>query len=194
MPRQARLDAPGALHHVMGRGIEGVSIFRSDEDREDFLTRLGALCEAEALSVHAWALLDNHFHLLIRTGKQRISEGMRKLLTGYVVRFNRRYGRYGHLFQNRYKSILCEEDPYLLELTRYIHLNPVRAGVARCGHRSGLFWEETKRGNEEVREICGRRGGDGKASGVGGRRVDPEHGGLVGSGIIKEEGRERGFG
>ena len=131
MPRQARLDAPGALHHVMGRGIEGVSIFRSDEDREDFLTRLGALCEAEALSVHAWALLDNHFHLLIRTGKQRISEGMRKLLTGYVVRFNRRYGRYGHLFQNRYKSILCEEDPYLLELTRYIHLNPVRAGVVK---------------------------------------------------------------
>ena len=131
MPRQTRLDAPGVLHHVRGRGIEGISIFRSDEDREDFLTRLGALCEGEALSVHAWALLDNHFHLLIRTGKQRISEGMRKLLTGYVVRFNRRYGRYGHLFQNRYKSILCEEDPYLLELTRYIHLNPVRAGVVK---------------------------------------------------------------
>ena len=131
MPRQARLDAPGALHHVMGRGIEGKSIFRSDEDREDFLTRLGSLCEGGALSVHAWALPDNHFHLLIRTGKQRISEGMRKLLTGYVVRFNRRYGRYGHLFQNRYKSILCEEDPYLLELTRYIHLNPVRAGVVK---------------------------------------------------------------
>jgi REP element-mobilizing transposase RayT len=115
----------------MGRGIEGTSIFRSDEDREDFLTRLGSLCEGGALSVQAWALLDNHFHLLIRTGKQRISEGMRKLLTGYVVRFNRRYGRHGHLFQNRYKSILCEEDPYLLELTRYIHLNPVRVGVVK---------------------------------------------------------------
>ena len=131
MPRQARLDAPGALHHVMGRGVEGISIFRKDEDREDFLTRLGALCEGEALSVHAWALLDNHFHLLIRTGKQSISESMRKLLTGYVVNFNRRHGRYGHLFQNRYKSILCEEDPYLLELTRYIHLNPVRTGVVK---------------------------------------------------------------
>jgi len=116
---------------VIGRGMEGISIFRSDEDREDFLRRLGALCEGELLSVHAWALLDNHFHLLIRTGKQRISEGMRKLLTGYVVNFNRRYGRYGHLFQNRYKSILCEEDPYLLELTRYIHLNPIRAGVVK---------------------------------------------------------------
>ena len=131
MPRQARLDAPGALHHVMGRGIEGIPIFRRDEDREDFLTRLGTLCEGEALSVHAWALLDNHFHLLIRTGRQTISEGMRKLLTGYAVRFNRRYGRNGHLFQNRYKSILCEEDPYLLELTRYIHLNPIRAGVVK---------------------------------------------------------------
>ena len=85
MPRQARLDAPGALHQVMGR-IEGISIFRSDEDREGFLRRLGVLCEGEILSVHAWALLDNHFHLLIRTGWQRISEGMRKLLTGYVVR------------------------------------------------------------------------------------------------------------
>jgi len=82
--RQARLDAPGALHHVMGRGIEGISIFRSDEDREDYLTRLGSLCEGKILSVHAWALLDNHFHLLIHTGKQRISEAMRKLLTGYV--------------------------------------------------------------------------------------------------------------
>jgi len=131
MPRQARLDAPGALHHVMGRGIEGISIFRNDKDREDFLKRLESLCEGEALSVHAWALLDNHFHLLIRTKKQRISEAMRKLLTGYVVRFNRRYSRYGHLFQNRYKSILCEEDPYLLELTRYIHLNPVRVGVIK---------------------------------------------------------------
>ena len=92
---------------------------------------MGVLCEGEALSVHAWALLDNHFHLLIRTGKQTISEGMRKLLTGYVVNFNRRQGRSGHLFQNRYKSILCEEDPYLLELTRYIHLNPIRAGVVK---------------------------------------------------------------
>ncbi len=131
MPRQARLDAPGALHHVMGRGIEKTSIFRTDKDREDFVSRLGVLCERGLLNVFAWALLDNHFHLLIRTGKQSLSEGMRKLLTGYVVSFNRRYGRHGHLFQNRYKSILCEQDPYLLELTRYIHLNPIRAGVVK---------------------------------------------------------------
>jgi REP element-mobilizing transposase RayT len=129
MPRQARLDAPGTLHHTIGRGIEGVHIFRTTKDRNDFLTRLAELCEAEALSVYAWALMDNHFHLLVRTGKQPLSQNMRKVLTGYVVNFNRRYRRYGHLFQNRYKSILCEEDPYLLEVTRYIHLNPVRAGM-----------------------------------------------------------------
>lgn len=129
MPRHARLDAPGTLHHVIGRGIAGSKIFRSNTDREDFLNRLADLCGCDALTVYAWALLDTHFHLLIRTGNASISSSMRKLLTGYVVNFNRRHHRYGHLFQNRYKSIICEDDPYLLELTRYIHLNPVRAGI-----------------------------------------------------------------
>ncbi len=129
MPRQARLDAPGTLHHVIGRGIGGVKIFRTSEDRQDFVTRLGELGEEGAWQVYAWALLDNHFHLLVRTGTQSLAQSMRRLLTGYVVNFNRRYRRYGHLFQNRYKSIVVEEEPYLLELTRYIHLNPVRAGV-----------------------------------------------------------------
>jgi len=129
MPRQPRLDAPGALHHIMGRGIERTSIFRTDQDREDFLKRLADLCRAGELIVYAWSLMPNHFHLLLRTGRQSISKSMRKLLTGYVVNFNLRHKRYGHLFQNRYKSILCEDDPYLLELTRYIHLNPLRAGI-----------------------------------------------------------------
>jgi len=131
MPRQPRLDAPGTLHHVMGRGIEKTKIFRKEEDRVDFLQRLSALCQEEALKVYAWALMGNHFHLLIRTGRQLLSGGMKKILTGYVVNFNRRHKRYGHLFQNRYKSIICEDDPYFLELTRYIHLNPLRAGVVR---------------------------------------------------------------
>ena len=131
MPRQARLDAPGALHHVMGRGIERTNIFRTDADREDFVDRLADLCLEGSLVVYAWSLLSNHFHLLIRTGRQPISRSMKKLLTGYVVNFNLRYKRSGHLFQNRYKSIICEEDPYLLELTRYIHLNPIRAGMVR---------------------------------------------------------------
>jgi len=138
MPRQPRLDAPGTLHHVIGRGIEGGKIFRKQGDRGDFLDRIAKLCEAKALSVYAWALLETHFHLLVRTGKQSLSHNMRQLLTGYVVNFNRRHRRYGHLFQNRYKSIICEEDPYLLELTRYIHLNPLRTGVVKG-------WAELKR-------------------------------------------------
>jgi putative transposase len=131
MPRQPRLDTPNALHHVIGRGINELKIFVDREDREDFLIRLKNLCENKAISIYAWALMDNHFHLLVRTGNISLSRSMRKLLTGYVVNYNRRHRRYGHLFQNRYKSILCENDPYLLELTRYIHLNPLRAGLVK---------------------------------------------------------------
>ena len=123
------MDAPGALHHVMGRGIERTNIFRIDRDRDDFLNRLAKQCMDGNLIIYAWCLLANHFHLLVRTGCQPISGSMKKLLTGYVVNFNLRHKRAGHLFQNRYKSIVCEDDPYLLELTRYIHLNPVRAGI-----------------------------------------------------------------
>ena len=129
MPRQPRLDAPGALHHIIGRGIDRTSIFRTDQDREDFVKRLSDLSMAGEFIVYAWSLMPNHFHLLLRTGRQSISKSMRKLLTGYVVNFNLRHKRYGHLFQNRYKSIICEDDPYVLELTRYIHLNPLRARV-----------------------------------------------------------------
>jgi len=141
MVRQPRLDAPGALHHIMGRGIERTRIFRTDQDREDFLNRLADLCIDGDLIAYAWSLMPNHFHLLVRTGRQSISKSMRKLLTGYVVNFNLRHKRYGHLFQNRYKSIICEDDPYLLELTRYIHLNPLRAGmVANLKQLSTYRW------------------------------------------------------
>ncbi len=97
MPRQPRLDAPGALHHVMGRGIERADLFETDIDRSDFLSRVGDLCRKGALSVYAWALLPNHFHLLVRTGRQALSQSMKTLLTGYVVNYNRRHNRYGHL-------------------------------------------------------------------------------------------------
>jgi REP element-mobilizing transposase RayT len=115
----------------MARGIEGTNIFRTDKDRNDLLDRLAAQCEVGALMIYAWAFIPNHLHLLVRTGNRPLSASMRKILTGYVVRFNRRHKRQGHLFQNRYKSIVCEEDPYLLELTRYIHLNPLRAGMVK---------------------------------------------------------------
>ena len=129
MPRQARLDAPGTLHHVMVRGIERCPIFREETDRGEFVDRLADLREQGALTVYAWALLPNHAHLLVQTGQQPLAAGMRKLLTGYVVNFNRRHRRVGHLFQNRYKSIVVEAEPYLLELVRYLHLNPIRARV-----------------------------------------------------------------
>jgi REP element-mobilizing transposase RayT len=131
MPRQARLDAPNVLHHVMVRGIERTAVFRDDRDHADFVARVAALAEAGAWTVYAWALVGNHAHLLVRTGTRPLARSMRSLLTGYAGAFNRRHGRRGHLFQNRYKSVVVEEEPYLLELVRYVHLNPLRAGRVR---------------------------------------------------------------
>ena len=104
MPRQARLDAPGTLHHVMLRGIERRAIVTDDADRHEFVRRLGTSA----------------------IGLPRL---MRRFLTGYAQAYNRRHQRHGHLFQNRYKSIVCEENRYFVELLRYIHLNPLRAGL-----------------------------------------------------------------
>jgi REP-associated tyrosine transposase len=127
MPRQARIDAPGALHHIIARGIERKAIFRDTQDYSNFLNRLGNLLIESSTACFAWVLMPNHIHLLLKTGITSISTIMRRLLTGYAISFNRRHKRHGHLFQNRYKSFLCEEEPYLLELVRYIHLNPLRA-------------------------------------------------------------------
>jgi REP element-mobilizing transposase RayT len=113
----------------MARGIEKRPIFRDDRDRDDFLRRLAGLSKEGAWVVYAWSLMPNHFHLLVRTAGLPLSRSMRRLLTGYAGAFNRRHRRSGHLFQNRYKSVVCEEEPYFLELVRYLHLNPVRAGV-----------------------------------------------------------------
>jgi len=131
MPRLPRLDAPGVLHHVMGRGIEKSDIFLDNKDRNDFINRLSVLVGQGAIEVYAWSLMPNHFHLLVKTKNRPLSSSMRKILTGYVVNFNRRHKRYGHLFQNRYKSIVCQEDAYLMELVRYIHLNLLRAGLVK---------------------------------------------------------------
>ena len=129
MPRQARLDVPGALHHIMIRGIDKTNIFRDSEDKNRFLERLGKNVEESECAIYAWVLMDNHVHLLFRSGQQGISAVMRKLLTWYAQYFNRKHRRTGHLFENRYKSILCDEDNYLLALIRYIHLNPIRANI-----------------------------------------------------------------
>ncbi|UCE51306.1 MAG: transposase [Desulfobacterales bacterium] len=127
MPRKARIDAPGALHHIIVRGIEQRQIFRDDRDRDQFIQRLSDILTDTETPCFAWALIPNHLHLLLKTGLTPIATIMRRLLTGYAVYFNRRHRRHGHLFQNRYKSILCQEEPYFRELVRYIHLNPLRA-------------------------------------------------------------------
>jgi len=131
MPRQPRLDVPGLLQHVMARGIERRKIFLDDNDRKSFLERFAIILEETQTQCYAWALIPNHFHLLLRTGPTPLSKVMRRLMTGYAVTFNKRHKRAGHLFQNRYKSVICEEDPYLLELIRYIHLNPLRASLVK---------------------------------------------------------------
>jgi putative transposase len=127
MPRKSRLDAPGILHHIIVRGIERRPIFMSAGDRRDFFGRCGTLFAESATRCYAWAFLPNHVHLLLRTGKVPLSKIMARLLSGYAATFNRRHTRSGHLFQNRYKSIICQEDSYFKDLVRYIHLNPVRA-------------------------------------------------------------------
>jgi REP element-mobilizing transposase RayT len=113
----------------MVRGIERRRIFQDDTDRADFVARLASLVTATGVTVYAWALLPNHAHLLVRTGRRPLGRVMRSLLTGYAGAFNRRHHRGGHLFQNRYKSVVVEAEPYLLELVRYLHLNPLRAKV-----------------------------------------------------------------
>ena len=127
MPRKARLDAPGALHHIIARGIAHNKIFDDIVDRDFFIDRLGLILIETGTPCFAWSLIPNHFHLLLKTGARPIATVMKRLLTGHAMHYNRRHKRHGHLFQNRYKSILCQEDTYLLELVRHIHLNPLRA-------------------------------------------------------------------
>ena len=159
MPRLARLDTPGALHHVMIRGIVGCDIFRDNKDRDNLLSRLEDLLPKTKTSCYAWSLLSNHAHFLFRAGTTGLSILMKKILTGYAVSFNRRHSRRGPLFQDRFKSIICQEDAYLKELVRYIHLNPLRAGIVSdlshlnrykyCGHtvlmgKRKCEWMDTK--------------------------------------------------
>ena len=101
MPRTARLDAPGVLHHVMIRGIERRRIFRNNNDREDFIDRLEVLCPQMRTICYAWTFVSNHAHFLFRTGTEPLSKLMRRLLTGYVIGFNHRHGRTGQLFQRK---------------------------------------------------------------------------------------------
>jgi REP element-mobilizing transposase RayT len=202
MPRQARLDAPGTLHHVIVRGIERRKIVDDDQDRRDFASRMGTIASETSTSIYAWALMTNHAHIFLRSGPSGLPEFMKRLLTGYAISYNRRHRRHGHLFQNRYKSIICEEDPYFKELVRYIHLNPLRTKLVEslgrldqyrwCGHsvllgRVKNEWQD----RDYVLRWFGAKEGEAKKAyrqfvkkGVDqGRRSD-----LVGGGLIRSQG------
>jgi putative transposase len=202
MPRLARLDTPGAVHHIIIRGIERRSIFRDNCDRDDFIDRLATLLPETKTACYAWTFMPNHAHFLFRSGEVGLSTLMRKLLTGYAVTFNKRHNRHGQLFQNRCKSIICQEDVYLTELVRYIHLNPLRGGLVSgleqlnaypwCGHGTILgknrqAWQDT----EYVLNYFGKTLREGRKryfsyveAGVDqGRRKD-----LVGGGLIRSHG------
>jgi REP element-mobilizing transposase RayT len=206
MPRQARIDAPGTLHHVIFRGIENRSIVDDGIDRAGFVSRMGKLAAETQTAIYAWALLDNHAHILLRSSPYGLSRYMRRLLTGHAVVYNQRHNRHGHLFQNRYKSIVCDEEAYFLELVRYIHLNPLRAGQVQslddlaswpwCGHgalmgKTGQEWQDT----DSVLTRFGKRQKAARhayqvfvADGVPrGRR--PE---LVGGGLFRSQGGRSG--
>jgi REP element-mobilizing transposase RayT len=129
MGRQIRPDWEGALHHVMARGIDGRAVFNSSRDRSDLYQRLSQLVTDTGIRVYAWVIMPNHVHLLVRTGSKPISTFMHRLLTGYAVCYNRREDRKGHVFQGRFKSILVQEEEYFLQLVKYIHLNPLKAGI-----------------------------------------------------------------
>jgi len=209
MPRGPRLDAAGTLHHVIVRGIERRQIFRTDRDREDFLTRLGQVVKEGQASCFAWVLIPNHVHILVRTGVTPLARMMRRLLTGYAVSFNLRYQRSGHLFQNRYKSIVCEEDCYLLELIRYIHLNGIRAGLVKTlreldryrwsGHSVLMGYESRAwQAREEALSYFGRRQGVARKKyrqfifeGISAGRKEELSGGAKRQGGEKEDGESR---
>ena len=131
MSRPVRIEFPNALYHVTARGDRREDIFEDDVDRQAFLDILAQVVEQFNWLCYAWCLMDNHYHLLIQTPDANLSKGMRQLNGVYTQSSNRRHARVGHLFQGRFKSILVDSDAYLLELARYVVLNPVRAGMVR---------------------------------------------------------------
>ncbi len=131
MARPLRLEFAGALYHITSRGDRREDIYEDDRDRKQFLSILGEVCKRYNWICHAYCLMSNHYHLLIETPDGNLSKGMRQLNGVYTQYFNRQHSRVGHVFQGRYKAILVDKSSYLLELARYIVLNPVRASMVR---------------------------------------------------------------
>jgi REP element-mobilizing transposase RayT len=144
MPRKARITIAGAVHHVMSRGIDGMPIFRSDADRTAFLAILSNQLQKSGYQLYAWVLMPNHYHLVLRTTDYPLAACMRSVNSRYAQYFRKQLSTRGYLFQDRYKSIVTQDQNYVEELIRYVHLNPVRAGICKsidaldsyqwCGH------------------------------------------------------------
>lgn len=129
MTRPLRVEYPGAVYHIINRGNAGENLYRSSKDRKKFLLYLEKAIERFSIKVHAYCLMGNHFHILMETPYANLSKSVQWINVSYAGYFNRKYNRNGHLFQGRFKSILIDADNYLKQLSRYIHLNPVRAGL-----------------------------------------------------------------
>lgn len=156
MARPLRLELSGGVYHVTSRGDGREDIYLSDADRETWLEVFGQVCERFNWVCHAWCQMTNHYHILIETPEANLAQGMRQLNGVYTQRFNRAHTRVGHVFQGRYKAILVERDSYLLELARYVVLNPLRASMvkrletwpwssylAMCGQAAVPAWLQT---------------------------------------------------
>ena len=166
MPRTGRVDSPGAIQHLLVRGLERRRLFKDAKDYGEFIRRLSGALEDTGAHCLGWALMPNHVHLVTRTGHRSISKMMQILLSGYGLYFNRRYKRSGYLYQGRFKSLLVEEEGYFLVLVRYVHLNPLKGGVVQslaaleryrwAGH--GVLMGKRKASWQETAEVLGRFG------------------------------------
>ena len=162
MARALRLLFPGAYYHVTCRGNERKAVFRDDTDRSVFLEKLKKSIEIYGVRLHAYVMMDNHFHLIVETPGGNLSEFMRHFNIVYTAAFNRRHKRVGHLYQGRYKAILIDQESYLLELTRHVHVNPVR--VRRAGEKEDeRWWMQT--GTAGGEKFCGQGAEDGAQRG-----------------------------
>jgi REP element-mobilizing transposase RayT len=131
MARPLRIEYPGAFYHIINRGNAGEEIYADDNNRRKFLEYLETAVERYAIMIHAYCLMTTHYHLIVETPNANISSAIQWLNVSYATYYNRKHNRHGHLFQGRFKSILINADEYLLELSRYIHLNPVMAKISK---------------------------------------------------------------
>jgi putative transposase len=132
VPRQPRVDASGAIQHVTARGVAGSNVVADDDDRSMFVKRLAQSAERYGWGIHAYCLMDTHLHLVVETPEPSLGMGMQRLLGGYASWFNRRHGRYGHLFAGRFVAWVVDSEAYAIDVCAYVVLNPVRAGMVRA--------------------------------------------------------------